>query len=41
MWRVVTSKSATLQELETHYSIDDLVDLNDVLDGLALAQEAT
>jgi hypothetical protein len=39
VWRAVTSKTATLQEIEEFYSIDDLADLNDVLDGIARAQE--
>lgn len=39
MWRAVTSKTATLQEVEEFYSLDDLADLNDVLDAIAKAQE--
>lgn len=32
MWRVIIEKIATLQEIETHWSLDDLVRANDVLD---------
>lgn len=32
IWRIVISKHATLQEIETHWSIDDLCDANEALD---------
>jgi hypothetical protein len=32
IWRVVLSKIATLQEIETHWSLIDLLDANEVLD---------
>jgi len=32
LWRPVLAKVATLQEIETHYSIMDLAELHDWLD---------
>lgn len=32
IWRVVYSGKATLQEIETHWSLDDLLDFNEILD---------
>jgi hypothetical protein len=32
VWRLVIRKIATLQEIETHYSLIDLMDANEVLD---------
>lgn len=32
VWRVVMSGKATLTEIETHYTLDDLMRLNAVLD---------
>lgn len=32
MWRVILEKIATLQEIETHWSLDDLIRANDILD---------
>lgn len=32
MLRLVSRQVATLQELETHYDIDDVADMNEVLD---------
>lgn len=37
MWRLVIEKRAHLAELETHYSLLDVVDLNEVLDAYAEA----
>lgn len=34
VWRIWLSKHATLQELETHWSIYDALDANDALDVL-------
>ena len=39
VWRLVTRRVATLQELETHWSITDLFDANDVLDALDEVQQ--
>jgi hypothetical protein len=33
-WRLVVEKLATLTEVETHYSLRDVVKLNDILDAL-------
>ena len=33
MWRLVVERVATLQEIETAWSIDDLMDANDFLDA--------
>lgn len=30
--RLVVEKIATLQEIETHYSVDDVLQVNDALD---------
>ncbi len=32
VWRVVTGGAATLSEIESHWSIDDLADANEALD---------
>jgi len=32
IWRLITAKVATLEEIETHWSLDDLIDANDALD---------
>lgn len=32
IWRIVLEGLATLQEIETHWSIDDLADAHEVLD---------
>lgn len=39
IWRPVTAKIATLAEIETHWSIDDLADANEALDIKAEAEE--
>jgi hypothetical protein len=33
IWRVVLDGVATLQEIETHWSIDDLADAHEALDA--------
>lgn len=38
MWRLVVKQVATLQELETWWSIDDLRDANEALDAMADAE---
>lgn len=38
MWRLVSKQWATLQELETHWSIDDVADANDALDAMLEAE---
>lgn len=40
MWRLVLDEKATLQEIDTHYSLDDVLDLNEALDMAADIQEA-
>lgn len=37
IWRLVIAKVATLQEIETHYSLVDVLDANEALD---IEQEA-
>lgn len=32
-WRVILERRATLQEIETHWSVLDLADANDALDA--------
>lgn len=38
MWRLVTQRIATLQELETSWSLCQLANANDALDALAEAE---
>lgn len=38
MWRVVYAQRATLKEIDTHYTLYDLLDLNDVLDAMSEAE---
>jgi len=33
VWRCILERIATLQEIETHWSLIDLMDANDVLDA--------
>lgn len=40
VWRLVLEGVATLHELETHWSIDDLVSANAALDAKAEAETA-
>ena len=37
-WRLVKERMATKEELETHWSIDDIVQANEVLDAWADAE---
>lgn len=37
-WRLVEAKVATLRDLETWWSVDDVFDANDVLDAVAEAR---
>ena len=39
MWRLVTAKVATLSEVDSAWSLDDILDANAVLDYQAAAQE--
>lgn len=39
MWRLVVERIATLQEIETHYSVDDVLQANEALDLKREAQE--
>jgi hypothetical protein len=39
VWRLVTMKVATLTEIDTAWSLDDILDANAVLDYQAAAQE--
>ena len=39
VWRLVTRRIATLHEIETHWSINDLFDANEVLDALDEVQQ--
>jgi len=39
VWRLVTGRVATLAEIETHWSVTDLIDANDVLDAIDEAQQ--
>jgi hypothetical protein len=42
VWRLVLEQVATLEEIERHYSIDDVLTANDALDYLAAVnQEVT
>ena len=38
LWRPVTARIATLQEIDTHWSIDDLADAHEALDIQAEAE---
>jgi hypothetical protein len=38
LWRLVLEKVATKQELDTHWSIDDVADANEALDAQYEAQ---
>ena len=38
MWRLVVKRVATLQGLETHWSIDDIFDANDAIDAIEAAE---
>lgn len=38
VWRPVLERVATLHEIETHWSLDDLLDANDALDAWQEAQ---
>ena len=40
MWRLVIGGVATLTEIETHWSIDDLVSANEALDAKLEAEAA-
>jgi hypothetical protein len=41
MWRLVVKRIATLQEIETHYSFDDILRANAVLDMADEIERAT
>lgn len=32
IWRIVVAKMATLEEIDTHWTVDDLMDAHDALD---------
>lgn len=40
VWRLIFEGVATLQEVEQHWSIDDVLDANEMLDAKAEAQAA-
>ncbi len=39
IWRPILAQVATLEEIETHYSFDDLLDVNEALDVKHEAEE--
>ena len=39
VWRLVTARVATLTEIDSAWSLDDMLDANAVLDYQAAAQE--
>ena len=39
IWRIVLAQIATLKEIETYWSIDDLADANEALDIKAEAED--
>lgn len=39
LWRLVTNKIASLHEIESHWSLDDILDANEVLDIQQEAQD--
>lgn len=40
VWRIVTARVATLHEIDSAWSLDDMLDATAVLDYQAAAQEA-